>query len=399
MSRTIIVISALVDATIREGQPDTTFILKHTMEELAQHIETTPIRAEFLYFTQETIPHTNTTLNYLIRMLENPFLKVDRVCYITEQGAKEIPSVKYIIEEKGFQNWEIVEGFLTREYVTGIITGSLRTDSFNKKRKALYRVPRTAYVQDRIKNKQALEEEYIDDEKLLKDVPPVDVPEPTIHESSEVAPIIHIAGQKCDERTALAFLIGQYLAMEGKTVMLDKDVEYHTLSEFCTKSGVDCRMITISEFLEDPNPQLEIIKGCPEKFIVITAVERIRYSYAFLCNVLYANLASRISFFIREDDLDEAPLTQHYLVAMPASVIGCLSTCESIDVNYVKYMHFVGVNLQSLMETRIQNGATIDAILSDVLGAAIKGSQIINIRSLKIGGADSYDLRSIINLQ
>ena len=39
MARTIIVVSALVDATIREGQMDTTFILKHTMEELAEHIE------------------------------------------------------------------------------------------------------------------------------------------------------------------------------------------------------------------------------------------------------------------------------------------------------------------------------------------------------------------------
>ena len=71
MARTIIVISALVDATIRDGQSDTTFILKRTMEELAEHIETTPIRADYLYFTQETIPRTNTTLNYLINMLES----------------------------------------------------------------------------------------------------------------------------------------------------------------------------------------------------------------------------------------------------------------------------------------------------------------------------------------
>ena len=52
MARTIIVVSALVDATIREGQADTTFILKHTMEELAEHIESTPVRADYLYFTQ-----------------------------------------------------------------------------------------------------------------------------------------------------------------------------------------------------------------------------------------------------------------------------------------------------------------------------------------------------------
>ena len=43
----------------------------------------------------------------------DPFLKVDKVCYVTEKGAKELPSIHYIVEEKGFDNWEIVEGYLT----------------------------------------------------------------------------------------------------------------------------------------------------------------------------------------------------------------------------------------------------------------------------------------------
>lgn len=398
MARTIVVVSALVDATIREGQPDTTFILKHTMEELAQHIETTPIRADYLYFTQETIPHTNTTLNFLTKMLENPFLKVDKVCYITEEHAKEVASVRYIVEEKGYTNWEIVEGFLTREYVTGVITGSLRTDNFNAKRKALYRVPRAAYLQDRIKNKSTLEEEYIDDEKLLKDVPPVEIPEQTIFDSEEIANIIHVAGLPSEERTALTFLVAQYCSLLGKTVILDKDVEYHLLTEYVTKSGVPCRCIELKDFLEDPNKWLDVIRTCSEKLVVITVVDRIHYSYAFLCNVLYSNLSTKISFFVREDDLDEAPLTQSYIVALPSSVIGALQTCEQLDANYVPYMRFVGVNLQSLPETKILNGKTLETILSDVLERKVHSAVIVNIRTLRIGGDAGYDLRSVIDL-
>lgn len=398
MARTIIVVSALVDATIREGQADTTFILKHTMEELAEHIESTPVRADYLYFTQETIPHTNTTLNYLISMLENPFLKVDKVCYVTEKGAKELPSIHYIVEEKGFDNWEIVEGYLTREYVTGVITGAMRTDSFNKRRKALYRVPRAAYLQDRIKNRDSLEEPYEDVERMLKEVPPVEVPEPTISDSEEIAPIVHIAGLDTEERTALVFLLAQYLSLEGKTLIIDKDSAYHTLSEFVTKSGVECKQITVTEFLDDPERALEIIKTCSEKLICITAVERVSYSYAFLCNVLYSNLSTKISYFVREDDFDEAPLTMPYIVCVPSSVLGILKTCEQVDSNYVKLMHFVGVNLQSLPETRILNGNTMATIISDVLETDIDETVILNIRSLKIGGESGYDLRSIIEL-
>lgn len=398
MARTIIVISALVDATIRDGQSDTTFILKRTMEELAEHIETTPIRADYLYFTQETIPRTNTTLNYLINMLENPFLRVDKVCYITERGAKELPSIHYIIAEKGFTNWEVVEGYLTREYVTGVITGALRNDTFNKKRLALYRVPRSAYLQDRIKNRNALEQAYLDDEHLLKDVPAVEVPEPSISETEEVAPIIHVAGLETNERTALAFLLAQYLSLEGKTLIIDKDTEYHTLSEMVTKSGVACRNITVTEFFNNPAQTLELIKTCPERLVCITALERINYSYAFLCNVLYNSLSTKISFFVREDDLSEAPLTVHYIVAVPASVIGILKTSEQLDDNYVHLMRFVGVNLWDLPETKILNGNTMTIMLSDLLETKVYDTPILNIRSLKIGGEDGYDLRSIIAL-
>jgi hypothetical protein len=399
MGKVIVVVSALVDATIREGQADTTFILKRTMEELAEHIELTPIRAECLYFTQETIPHTNTTLNYLVRMLENPFLKVDKVCYITESGAKELPSIHYIIEEKGFTNWEVVVGFLTREYVTGVITGALRTDNFNKRRRALYRVPRSSYIQDRIKNKESLDEEYEDDEKVLKNVPPVDVPESTISDAEEVAPIIHVVGLVTEERTALTFLLAQYLAFTGKTIIIDKDSDYHTLTEFVTKSDVVCRNITISEFIENPNRVLEIVKTCAERLICFTAVERINYSYAFLCNVLYNNLSTKISYFIREDDFTEAPLTLPYTVVIPASVVGILKTCEQLDSNYTHLMRFVGVNLQSLPETKILNGNTMATILSDVLEIPISKATILNVRSLKIGGEAGYDLRSIIDLR
>ena len=61
-------------------------------------------------------------------------------------------------------------------------------------------------------------------------------------------------------------------------------------------------------------------------------------------------------------------------------------------------MHFVGVNLQSLPETRILNGNTMATIISDVLETDIDETVILNIRSLKIGGESGYDLRSIIEL-
>lgn len=398
MAKTVIIISALVDSTIRDGQPDTNFVLKRTLEELDSHIESTPLRADYLYFTRETIPRTNTTLNYLTRMLENPFLRVDKVCYITEKDSPEITSVRYIVEEKHLSNWEIVECPLTRENVTGIVTGSARTDNYTAKHKSVYRVPRAAYVQDRMKSKESLEEDYIDDEQILKDVPSVEVPEPTISEAEDVASIIHVAGLPSEERTALAFLLAQYLSLEGKTLILEKDVDYHLLTEFITKSEVPCRKITVTELLSDINKGLEQIRTCSEKLICVTAFERIEYSYAFLCNVLYNNLSNKISYFVREDEFGEVPLTVPFIVCMPASVIGLLRTAECLDTSYAHLMRFVGVNLQSLSETKLTNGNTMATILSDVMEINVRDVPIINISSLRIGGDSGYDLRSIIGI-
>ena len=393
--RTVIVISSLVDSTIREGQLDTDFLLFKSIDELAQYIELTPVRAESLFFSREIIPHTNTALNYLSSMLVNPFLKVDHVVFITEKDSSEIPSVKYIIQEKGFTNWEIVTGFLTREYINGIITGSLRKESTNSKRKAVYRVPRAAYVQDRIKNKTSLEEDYLDDEAYLKDVPPITIPEETLLEKESTCEIIHVVGLDCHERTSFCFLLAQYLSFSGKTIIIEKDTDYHRLTEYVTKSGVSCMQVEVKELLSNPADTLEKIKHSSESLVCIVAIDRTEYSYAFICNVVYNNICNDFTYFISEDDFTEAPITESYTVVVPSNVIDVLKTCERLDGNYLKLCNFVGVGLRYLPELNIPSSYVLKTILEDVLELQLDAVPLLTISSLKIGGT-GYDLRSVV---
>ena len=91
-------------------------------------------------------------------------------------------------------------------------------------------------------------------------------------------------------------------------------------------------------------------------------------------------------------------MTNQYLVSMPADMLGILRVCEEVDVNFVHLMRFVAVNLMSLPETRITNEESVDLILSDVLEKEVRGSCVINVRSLRIGGDSGYDLRSVLGL-
>lgn len=396
MTKTIVVVSSLVDSTIREYQTDVNFVLFQTLEDLDTYIRTTPLRAESLFFTRDTIPYENTSLNYFANMLQNPFLAIDKVVYITERNSKELVSVKYIISVKDFTNWEIIEGYLTREYVNGIINGTLRTDTISARRKAVYRVPRSEYINSRLKSTDSLESSYIDDEKYFQnipdEVPPVDIPP----ERESYCQIIHVVGDDCDERTLFAYLIAQYMSFTGKTLIVERDIEYHLLSEYITKSHIDAYLLDIEDVLHNPLKAIENIKRSPNQLICIISKSRIRYSYAFIINILYNNLVNHISYLIREDTFEEVPNTSPYVVAIPTTLPGILQACERIDPVFAHYAHFVGVNLKSLPEIRINSSKAMETIISDILGVANVNAIILNASTLKIGGEGGYDLGSIL---
>ena len=397
MAKTVVIVSSLVDSTIREYQVDVTFHLFKTLDELDSYIESSPLRATELFLTKEVLPNVNTSLNYFTQMLENPFLKVDRITYITEVDSPEIASVNYIVEQKKYDNWEIIEGHLTREYVAGIVNGNLRNEVLNPKRRAVYRMPKETYLRERLKNKDSLEEEYIDDEKQLRDIPDITQVADTITDVSRICETKQVVGNDCDERTAFAFLLAQYLSFSGKTLILERDVRYHRLTEFVTKSGVsDIMLVEVAELLENTVKTIERIRASSAKLIVVGAIECVQYNYSFVLSILYNNLLSDLRYIVQEMDYEEAPSTEHYICAFPATVIGILQMCDNIDTATIHNAQFVGIDINVLPNLLIENSQAGKIIMEDVLERKNIPLQLIRVRSLKIGGDSMYDLRSIL---
>lgn len=397
MSKSVIIVSSYIDSTIREYQVDVTFHLFKTLDELGNYVETTPLRANELFMTKEVLPNVNTSLNYFTQMLENPFLRVEQITYITEISSPEIASVKYIIDQKKYTNWEIIEGHLTREYVANIVNGTLRNDVVNPKRKAVYRVPRETYLRERLRNKESLEDEYTDDERNLAGIPNMTVPEEPIIDHTPICEIYKVCGEDIAERTIFAFLTAQYLSFSGKTLILERDTKYHRLTEYVTKTNLPSLMLVeAAELINSPATTIEKIRQSGAKLIVVGAVERVEYRYNFLLNILYNNLMSDIKYLVQELDFEEAPTTEKYTAVFPSTVIGILHMAECMDVTTVHNAHFVGMNINQLSELLIPNSKSVSTIIKDVLEIADADVQIISVNSLKIGGDSTYDLRSII---
>lgn len=397
MAKTIIVVSSYVDSTIREYQVDVHFHLFKTLDELDQYVEETPLRADELFVTKEVFPNVNTSLNYFMQLLENPFLKVDKITYITEVNSPEIASVNYIIDQKKYEGWEIVEGHLTREYVSGIINGNLRNEILNPKRKAVYRVPKETYLKERLKNRDSLEEEYEDDEKQLRGIPDMELPSTTISDSSNVCEIYKIVGADNNERTMFAFLTAQYLSFSGKTLILERDAEYHRLTEFVTKAELpNIMLVEVADLLTNPVSVIEKIRSSSAKLIVVGAIRRVHYKYSFILSILYNNLMSDVRFLVQEMSFEEAPSTEPYIAVFPATMIGVLNMAENIDLTTIHNAKFVGMDLQQLPELLINSSKTVSIILDDLLERQGIEVQLIAVTSLRIGGESSYDLRSIL---
>jgi len=397
IEKTIVIISKLVDATIREYQPDTEFLIFQSPQDFGIYVESDPIRATTLFVTSDMLTNSNSTLTYLRQLVcDNEFVNVDRVLLLMEEDHPAKKSAEFIIKEENLDNWEIQTGSMTRAYVTEVINGTYRNEGLHYKRKAVYRVPRADYVKQRLRERDSLSEPYADDDNDLADIPDVDVPPEIVAESVKKLEKYYIVGDTIDERTALAFLAAQYLSLTGKTVIVESDCEYHTLTEFVTKSGVECQLIEVRDLYESLHGTLDVIRKTESKLIVIGAIERTQFSYTFLVNLLYYSLTEDVDHFVVELPFNELPYGRKVTAVAPSTVIGMLKMSEQLDKAMLSNIRFVGVNLNQLPEIHVNSGSVMSYILRDVFSCNDILCPVVTVTSLRLNGT-AYDMGSVLN--
>ena len=395
-SKTMIIISGLVDATIREYQPDVDFKMFRTVDSLANYLTKNPIRANTLFFTRDVLGGVNATLSSLRKLLQDDdYLVVDKVVYITETNSEELNNVRYLIDEFNLENWQIIEGSMSRAFITEVINGTFRGDNFNAKHKSVYRRPRADYVKQQLKNKDSLAEAYPDDDNDLSDIPDEEIPVAPLPEGKPVLRRTYIAGNESRERTAFALLAAQYISMSEKVIIIESDPKYHLLTEFVTKAAIDCTMVTMTDIYEDASTAIENIRNADHNLIVIGAIDRIDFSYEYITNMLYYNLIDDIPNMIVEVDLSEMPEQTPVVVVTPSTITGLLNTAEHVDKSYVKNCNFVAVSLKDLPETHVDSGVVLSSICNDILSTSGIICPVVTMSSLRLNG-QAYDLGTLL---
>lgn len=400
MNRTIVIVSGFLDASVQEYQPDATFKMFKSLEQLDDYLQTGAIRATIMYVTSDVITSANTSLSRLVDITSNnAFFKADAIQYLTEPGEENTKALRYLIAENNLDNWQIVECTLNRAFVNNYINGTIDVDEDSVHKKAIYRRPRAEYIKQSMRNNPTLDESYKADEQILMNIPDVEVPQTEIRYSEGESKIVTIAGCHRNERTAFALLTAQYYALTAKTLIVESDEDYHLLTEYVTKSDLtevtDYYMVTVSDLYSDLEGTLDKIRESAANLIIVGCIRREPYSYDFFTKLLMYLLDDCIDYFVFEKDVVDISPTEKFTLVVRDTVIGCLEATANLPLAGTRNGHFVGVNLQDIPDIHLQNGTVMSTILSDLLSTNDIVCPVVTITSLRLA-TTAYDLGALL---
>ena len=401
MRQTVIVISKLVDSTLAERQRDTEFLIFKTLEELDEYSRKIPIRANALYFSEDILTIINPALDYLHTLLQRKYVAVDKVVMVAEPESKALDAFKMIIETNGITNWIYVTGSLSREYMVGVITGSALDDSVDMKRKVVIRVPKTQYVQIKSQHiEQMKNEHYVDDDSSLETMEDEVVVPIAPMDIESIAQIYNIIGEPTVERRLYTFIIAQYLSLQGKTIIIESDPEYHQLGDMITKSTAKYEEFLIDDFYRDSIEVLQRIADSSATLICLLSRGKFNYNYQFIINTLYSNLSDSVKYIMKEGNFGDEPPASPYTIAFPATVPECIKASAKVRISTLKDAFFVGIHLNTPKQIRLQNSKQFIPIVEDITHShgIVKGA-LVELNSLEIGGDTYYDIGSVIHLR
>lgn len=395
----LFLVAECIDDSIKLRVPTYDITLFKNFVSLEKYIETTPVMIETLVITTNELPFTATNMEKLMRLLKSPFLKITgNVVYLVDR-TYDVRDINKLLEMKGITEWAIYQNEITPKFVTDIVSGVGRESNEGQVEIVTYRIRASEYVKQQNTLKyENTEGKFLTDEDLLSNVPNEEEPEDIVVSEDFETTVNYIVGQDSYERTLMVFTLAQYLSQTDKTIIVERDVKYHKLTEMVTKAGVDCELILIDSMFENVSETLLKIKGTDKKLVVLGAIDRFEYDYNFIMDLLMSNLKGSFAHIIRECDYEETPYNKTYTIVIKntvPSLLECVSSLKyDIDEDRVT---FVGMQIGDLGPVNLTS-KEMENILKRALEKNRIAAQVVKARGVVLKGEEViYDILSILN--
>lgn len=394
------VISEILDESIKSQTTVFDVRLFKNYVDFESFIEGTPIIINTLVITSRELPFNNSNMTRLSTTLGSPFLRIDgQVIYVIDKDYDKKVVTKFFENNNFGVSVVIYQGDITLRYVTDIVTGEARDVQENKTYEVVYRVRASEYVKKQSTlSYETLDDDYVTDEDDMEGIPEEEVPEDIVPEANLDLQLKYVCGVDREERTAIVFLLAQYLSLSAKTIIIEHDRDYHRLTEFYTKSQIGGLFINVMEIYQNVAEVINRIKQTPEKLIVIGTVERVKYDYNFLFTLLYNNLRDSVSYMIMECDFHELPYNVNTIYVSANTVPEILKLATSIVQPVIpEKTKFIGMQMNRLNPCYV-NTPEMLSILSVILEKNKLDGQVLFTGGIKLKEDNStYDIFSILN--
>lgn len=392
------IVSSIVDDTIKTQATVYDLTIFRRFVDLEKYVELTPIIIDTLLITCEELPCTSTNMLRLSNMVSSPFVQItSNVIYLID-GQYDVKTVSSYFERSAIEKFGVYQGELNLKFVMDIITGKARRAVEEQAFKVTYRIKRSEYIKSQqLLGYDTIDEHYSADEERLQGIPdeeePIQVP-PSV---DELGNIMYLVGEDSYERTLFSFLIAQYFSITDKTLIVEKDVQYHTLTELVTKSRIDCELITVDEVYDNITSACKRIISTKKKLVVIAARNRVNYDYEFLFETLYSSLGENVPYFVKECDFRETPYGMSYTVVIPNTIPDILRCCNKLifDVDVSKCL-FIGLQLNNLSEVCVTT-SELCSIISQVISKTSVNGEVLKADGILLkGDRATYDIFGVI---
>lgn len=392
-------ISEDVDESIKSLTSSYDITIFKTFTEFEKYANTTPVVIESLIVSAKDLPFNNSNMTRLINILNSPFMRVTgTVTYLVGYDVK-LETVNTFIEIKELKNWVVYQGNLSVKFIGDIITGAARTSSEGQNEIITYRIRASEYIKQQNQLQyESNDNQYYTDEDLLSDIPDVDEPE-DISPAEDIDTVVnYVVGINTLDRALMTFFLAQYLSLREKTIIVERDVEYHTLTEIVTKSGIDCEFISVDEFLDDIGYAIQKIRSSLKRLIVVGCKNRRNYDYNFLMDIIQSTTEGNVLHVIRECTMEEIPYGQTYTIVVSNTVPEILKCCSLINEEIEsEKVTFVGMQTRNLGAICLTS-QEMKSIIEVVLNLNSIAAQVVKVNGIGLKGDEVvYDILSVLN--
>ena len=392
------IVAGNVDDSIKSITPVYDISIFPNFLKFEEFINTTPIVLGSIVISENELPFTSSNMAKLLDLLSAPFLKLTGSCIYLISNDTDKDSVTSFLEDVGNGTIVYYQGDLSSRFISDIVSGAGRIADEAETEVITYRMRASEYaVAQNIKKYESDEGAYVTDEEALADIPSIEEPMIQIPSIDILSSVYYVVGELSMERTLFTFIEAQYLALSGKTIIVESDVQYHRLTDMVLKSSAEYEYIDIEEFNVNPTKVVQDIKASASRLIVLGCKNRIIFSYDFLFDILLSNLMGYVDFFIKECDFTQTPYGSYYTIVCANTVPDVLECCNSLlyDVDETK-VTMVGVRTNKKTECNITSTEMTDIVRvlleKNNLRAEVVEADGINLR----GDGIVYDVFSVV---